>query len=78
MNGDAVMPGAEHASRVIAPVRCQHDFCAGEIEQAVETRQQRRGNDKRKLARIGRALAVEDAIDIQKDDFHSAGAQIGS
>ena len=73
MNGDAVMPGAEHASRVIAPVRCQYDFCAAELEQAFETIQQRRVNDERKLARIGRPLAVEDAIDIQKDDFHPAG-----
>ena len=71
------MPGAEHACRVIAPVRCQYDFCAAELKQAFETIQQRRVNDERKLAWIGRPLAVEDTIEIQKDDFHSALVQMG-
>src|SRR5438105_1440489 len=70
---DTVMPGAEHACRVVAPVRCQYDFCAAELEQPFETIQQHRVDNKWKLAGVWRPLAVEDAIDIQKDDFHPAG-----
>src|SRR5438105_7923192 len=68
------MPGAEHACRVVAPVRCQYDVCAAELEQAFETIQQHRVDNKWKLAGVWRPLAVEDPIDIQKDDFHPAGA----
>src|SRR3954464_8281260 len=69
--GYAPMLGGKHADRVTPPARGKHDLGAGAIQQLFEASQQLLVDDVGEFARIGRLVAIEDAVDVQKNDLHS-------
>src|SRR5215203_4753333 len=68
--GNPEMLRCEKPDRVIPPSRRQNDLCARGFAELQEPCQQSLVDNIRKLPRIVRSLAVENAINIQKDYFH--------
>src|SRR3954470_13474787 len=67
---DAEMLCCEQTYRIISPSRRQNDLCVSGLAELQESCQQRLVDNVRKLARIVRSFAIENAIYIQKDYFH--------
>src|SRR5262249_51190082 len=67
---DAPILGAEEPCGVVTPCRCQHDLCLSLFQDRKQPGYQLRFSDVGELARIRRPFAVEDAIDVRKNDFH--------
>src|SRR3954467_1315877 len=67
---DAEMLCCEQANRVISPRRRQNDLCVSDLAELQQPCQQFLVGNVRKLARIVRSFAIENAIYIQKDYLH--------
>src|SRR5215203_60954 len=75
--GNPEMLRCEKPDRVIPPSRRQNDLCARGFAELQEPCQQSLVDNIRKLPRIVRSLAVENAINIQKDYFHQRSGMSG-
>src|SRR3954468_6735196 len=67
---DAEMLCCEQTYRVISPSRRQNDLCVSGLAELQQSCQQLLVDNVRKLTRIVRSFAIENAIYIQKDYFH--------
>src|SRR3954465_15625901 len=67
---DAEMLCCEQTNRVISPRRRQNDLCVSDLAELQQPCQQFLVGNVRKLARIVRSFAIENAIYIQKDYLH--------
>src|SRR3954468_21258240 len=72
---DAEMLCCEQTYRVISPSRRQNDLCVSGLAELQQPCQQLLVDNVRKLARIVRSFAIENAIYIQKDHFHRTARQ---
>src|SRR3954468_20943103 len=67
---DAEMLCCEQTYRIISPSRRQNDLCVSGLAELQQPCQQLLVDNVRKLARIVRSFAIENAIYIQKNYFH--------
>ena len=67
---NAPVPCAEQTCRIVAPCRGQDDFRLRTLQDPTQPLYEERIRNIRKLTWIGCALAVQNPIDIRKDDLH--------
>ena len=63
------MLGTEEARRVVTPCRGEHDIGAAALQETFEACKQRGIDNVRQLARVRCPLALQNAVDIEENDF---------
>jgi hypothetical protein len=67
---DAPVARAEQASGVVAPIRNENDLCTGPEHQLPECAQKPSVHDIGQVPWIGRFGAIEDPVDVEKNNPH--------